>query len=366
LVGKCLSLNSEKPVKTASAFKLCIPIRYQPKGGMYSFIHNFTNYLESHGIPYTGDISEHYDILFVNSFMVNYNLIKHVKRHLRQVKIVQRVDGSARDYGRTDDADERQARVNMLADLTIFQSRYSKYSTMEKFKVISQEGPIIYNPLDAKLFSPEGDKLGFPYRVKVCHATFSTNPRKGIRKVYEVAQVNPDIDFILCGRYNDLPQLPNIHLLGYLGREELARVMRSCDVLVFFSENESCPNVVLEALASGLPILYKESGGTPEVVGKCGLKVEIGNFREQLERALSGREKLSQVARARAVTLFSLDVIFPQYLKAIERAERRPLPTAGDFVRASLRGYPVMPYSPRQFAYHGRQWVHKVFSVRVR
>jgi len=134
---------------------------------------------------------------------------------------------------------------------------------------------------------------------------------------------------------------------------------------VFFSENESCPNVVLEALASGLPILYKDSGATPEVVGKCGLKVTVGNFREQLERALGRREEFSEAARTRAVTLFSPDVVFPQYLKAIGQAERRPLPTVGDFMRASLRGYPVMPYSPRQFAYHGRQWVRRVFSASL-
>ncbi len=335
--------------------KICIPIKVKPQGGMRSFIANFTGYLQSHSVPFTADVEDEYDVLFVNSWVVDYKIVWRIKQHKRHVKVVQRVDGSARNYGRTDDADERQARVNMLADLTIFQSNYGKYSTTQKFKVISSDGPVIYNPVDTNLFSPKGERVGFSYRVKVCHVTFSTNPRKGIRKVYEVAQVNPDIDFILCGRYNDLPQLPNIHFLGHLGREELARVMRSCDVLVFFSENESCPNVVLEALASGLPILYKESGGTLEVVGKCGLKVEIGNFREQLERVLSRREKLSQAARARAVTLFSPDVIFPQYLKVIGQAERRPLPTAWDFIRTLLSGYPVMPYSWRQFAYGTRR-----------
>lgn len=343
--------------------KLCIPIKYQSKGGMYSFIHNFSNYLESHSIPYTDDIHDQYTILFVNSFMVDYGLIKHVKQRLRQVKVVQRVDGSARDYGRTDDADHRQARVNMLADLTIFQSNYGKYSTTQKFKVISQDGPVIYNPVDTKLFSPEGEKLNFPYRVRVYHATFSTNPKKGIREVYEVAQGNPDIDFILCGRYEDLPQIPNIHFLGHLGREELAQVIRSCTLLVSFSENEACPNVVLEALASGLPILYKDSGGTPEVVGKCGLKITVSHFREQLERALSQREELSESARTRALTMFSPDVIFPQYLKAMEQAGRRPLPTVGSSIRASLRGYPVMPYSPYQFAYHSTQLIRRVLSI---
>lgn len=345
--------------------KICIPIKYQSRGGMYSFIHNFTNYLESHNIPYTDDINEQYAILFVNSFMVDYSLIKHVKQRLRQVKVVQRVDGSARDYGRTDDADDRQARVNMLADLTIFQSNYGKYSTTQKFKVISQDGPIIYNPVDTNLFSPEGEKVNFPYRVKVCHVTFSTNPKKGIRELYDVAQANSDIDFILCGQWDDLPQIPNIHFLGHLGREEIATVMRSCDVFLHPAQNDPCPNVVLEALASSLPIMYKNSGGTPELVGECGLPVDVSNFREQLEKVLDHRGELSQAARARAVEHFSPDVIFPQYLKAIEQAERRPLPSAGDFIKASLQGYPVMPYSPRQVAYHGTQWVRRVFSASL-
>ena len=325
---------------------------------MYSFIHNFTNYLESHGIPWTDEIDEHHDILFVNSFMVDYNLIKRVKKRLKWVRVVQRVDGSARDYGRFGDADNRQARVNLLTDLTIFQSRYSKYSTREKFKVISQEGPIIYNAVDINLFSPEGEKLYLPHRVKVCHVTFSTNPKKGVRAVYEVAGANPDIDFILCGLYEDFPQIPNIHFLDYLGREELSQVMRSCDLLLFFSENEACPNVVLEGLASGLPVLYKDSGGTPELVEGCGLPVEVSNFREQLERVLDCKGELSTAARARAVEHFSPDVIFPQYLKAIEQAERRPLPAATDFIRASRQGYPVMPYSPRQLVYGIKQKIH--------
>jgi glycosyltransferase involved in cell wall biosynthesis len=335
--------------------KICIPIKYQPRGGMYSFIQNFTNYLESHGIPYTDEVGEPYDILFVNSFMVAYNLIKRVKQRLRQVKVVQRVDGSARDYGRLDDADNRQARVNLLADLTVFQSRYSRYSTRDKFKVISQEGPIIYNAVDTILFSPEGEKLTFPYRVKVCHVTFSTNPKKGLSAVYEAAEANPDIDFILCGHHEESRPLANIHFLGYLGREELSRVMRSCDLLLFFSENESCPNVVLEGMASGLPVLYKDSGGTPELVGNCGLTVEVNNLREQLEKVLSQRRELSEAARARAVEYFSPDVIFPQYLKAIEQAERRPLPAAADFIRALHQGYQVIPYSPRQLVYSIKQ-----------
>lgn len=345
--------------------KICIPIKVKSQGGMHSFIANFSGYLQSHSVPFTADVEDDYDVLFVNSWAVDYKVVRRIKWYKPRIKVVQRVDGSARDYGRFGDADERQARVNMLTDLTIFQSHYSKYSTMEKFKVISQDGLIIYNPVDTNLFSPGGEKLSFPYRVKVCHVTFSTNPKKGAREVYKVARANPDIDFILCGRYDDLPQIANIHFLGYLGRKEIATVVRSCDVFFHPAQNDTCPNVVLEALASGLPILYKASGGTPELVGDCGLPVEVSNFREQLEKVLSRRGEFSQAARARALEHFSPGVIFPQYLKAIEQAERRALPTAGDFIKASLQGYPVMPYSPRQVAY-GTQWVRRAFLILMR
>jgi len=332
--------------------KICIPIKYQPRGGMYSFIQNFIGYMECHGIAYTDDINESYDILFVNSFMVDYNLIKRVKKRRGEVRVVQRVDGSARDYGRYDDADNRQARVNMLTDLTIFQSRYSIYSTREKFKVIFQDGPIIYNAVDTNLFSPEGGKIDLPHRVKVCHVNFSPNPKKGLSMVYEVAAAHLDIDFILCGPQDDSRHLPNIHPQGYLERKELPQVMRSCDVFFHPALNDPCPNVVLEGLASGLPVLYKDSGGTPELVGECGLPVEAGNFREQLERVLTEREEFSRAARARAVEHFSPEIIFPQYLEAMERVEPRPLPAAADFIRVWRQGYPVLPYPSYRLIYN--------------
>ena len=43
--------------------------------------------------------------------------------------------------------------------------------------------------------------------------------------------------------------------------------MRRGDVLLHTKYNDPCPTVVLEAMASGLPVVYSASGGTPELVG---------------------------------------------------------------------------------------------------
>ncbi|MCH9015950.1 MAG: hypothetical protein IH877_09730, partial [Gemmatimonadetes bacterium] len=112
----------------ASIPRICVPQDVKAQGGMYTFLGNLLSYMERHDIPHTQDITDEYDVLFVNSWAVPYNVIARQKRDRQALRVVQRVDGSARDYGRYDDADARQARVNTLADLTVFQSAYSRPS----------------------------------------------------------------------------------------------------------------------------------------------------------------------------------------------------------------------------------------------
>jgi len=53
---------------------------------------------------------------------------------------------------------------------------------------------------------------------------------------------------------------------GYLAGEELAEVYASCDLFIFPSTTDTFGNVVLEAQASGLPVIVSDSGGPQENV----------------------------------------------------------------------------------------------------
>jgi glycosyltransferase involved in cell wall biosynthesis len=53
---------------------------------------------------------------------------------------------------------------------------------------------------------------------------------------------------------------------GYLAGEELAEVYASCDLFVFPSTTDTFGNVVLEAQASGLPVVVTDAGGPKENV----------------------------------------------------------------------------------------------------
>lgn len=315
---------------------------------MYTFVGQLRAYLDAHGVPHTANLGDDYDILFVNSWVVPFETVRRVKEERPLVRVVQRVDGSSKDYGGYRSGDARQARVNLLADLTIFQSAYSRVSTTRKFHVVGQDGPIIHNPVDLMLFAPEGPTLMRAHgRPAVACVSWSTNQRKGTRDIDRLAADHADVDFVLCGRFEGLKLRSNVIHLGHGSRYDVATALRSCDAFLNLSENDPAPNVVIEAMASGLPVLYRDSGGVPELVGDCGLPVTIERFREQLDEILARREPLGRAARERAVRNFGPDVVFPQYLAAMEAARRRPLPTRWTVLRLAARGFPVLGITSR-------------------
>jgi glycosyltransferase involved in cell wall biosynthesis len=60
---------------------------------------------------------------------------------------------------------------------------------------------------------------------------------------------------------------------------DVAPVYQEADICVLTSEYEGTPNVLLEAMASGLPVVATKVGGVPEIVrqGENGFMVEPGD-----------------------------------------------------------------------------------------
>lgn len=304
--------------------RFCVPIEFKPHGGGFYFLDSFERYLRQQGHEVHRELGAPSDILFTNHWMVSRRDVLRALKANPQLRVVQRIDGAAQDYGRDPEADRRQRAVNALADLTIFQSEYCRYSTREKYPVIGQDGPVIHNPVDIQLFRPDGPKKKLAMGPRLVSVSWSTNPMKGAASIYALAEANPQLRFILVGNYPDAPDLPNLSNLGVLPREELAAVLRSAEALLTFSRNEACPNHVLEAMASGLPVLYYDSGAMAEVVGDAGLPVSEGSFPAQFEKLMEKRTALSQSARRRAEERFNPDIIFAQYMQNIQAALARP------------------------------------------
>jgi glycosyltransferase involved in cell wall biosynthesis len=92
---------------------------------------------------------------------------------------------------------------------------------------------------------------------------------------------------------------------GYLEGEDLATIFASCDLFVFPSTTDTFGNVVLEAQASGIPVIVSDAGGPQENVipGETGIIVP-GDDADSLKAAITalidepGRlERMGQAAR---------------------------------------------------------------------
>ena len=63
---------------------------------------------------------------------------------------------------------------------------------------------------------------------------------------------------------------------------KIAKILRNCDIYFTASKNEPAGMHFLEGLASGLPILYLDSGGNTEYCKEYGLAIDKNNILEKL------------------------------------------------------------------------------------
>lgn len=112
-------------------------------------------------------------------------------------------------------------------------------------------------------------------------------------------------------------------VVGFTGtRDDTAELMRGFDVFVLASMNEGISNTILEAMASGLPVLAARVGGNPELVvnGVTGLLYEHGapeGLVAGLLRYLDEpglRASHGRAGRERALAEFSLDSMVQRYI----------------------------------------------------
>lgn len=110
----------------------------------------------------------------------------------------------------------------------------------------------------------------------------------------------------------------SVHFAGHLRRDEVSEWMRRASVLAVPSttgasgDAEGLPNVVVEAAASGLPVVATDHAGIPEAVadGVTGLLVpekDLGALAQAVSALLRDadrRARMAQAARHRAVSRF--------------------------------------------------------------
>lgn len=141
----------------------------------------------------------------------------------------------------------------------------------------------------------------------------------------------------LEARVAELGVADSVRFVGRRLHDEIPHWMSACDVLCLPSYREGCPNVVIEALASGRPVVASRVGGIPELI--TGVRDNGVLVRpcdpEALADALCGalRRTWDTAALRRSVEHLSWDAVGAMYHDLLEQVVRErgsgPAPTGG-------------------------------------
>lgn len=156
-------------------------------------------------------------------------------------------------------------------DRIIFVSRASR----NEFSFVPGREEVIHNGVDTDFFKPAASVT----RKKMILVTITRiGQEKGVFECLEAlkdfSRDYPEFEFRLVGTGPEMERLSNLagtrgefpflKVVGF--QTQVVKELVEGDIFIFPSRAESCPIAVLEAMATGLPILATRVGGIPEIV----------------------------------------------------------------------------------------------------
>jgi len=255
--------------------------------------------LKSHNLVHTGAFERHRH--FVRLASLRNRNISHIHSF--------RVDVDPKGSYNT----KVRRELSRKADVTTAVSEHTAETVREHFGI---DPIVIYNAVDSEWFRPGYDRPELFDELGIEGPVFlfvgSLEARKRPDHLLDVAESVPEATFLLVGdgpmadqlreRSNELN---NVILPGRVEKDRLPAVYANARGLVFPSVREGCPNVVMEAMAAGIPTVGYRATSMPELIehGERGLLAETDNVTEltgHVRRLLDAEEAAAMGTNARA------------------------------------------------------------------
>lgn len=175
---------------------------------------------------------------------------------------------------------------------------------------------VIHNGIDTELFRPRNRvRQGRVFRALYVGSWLA---RKGVDLLAPIMrELGDDFELHYTGgptSEKDKSGMPlNMHDLGRLSGAEVIAAMQGADVFLFPSRSEGLPQVAIEAMACGLPVIGMRASSLDEVVvqGKSGLlclREDVASLAEAVRTLRDNeprRSAMGQAAREDVIARFS-------------------------------------------------------------
>ena len=178
------------------------------------------------------------------------------------------------------------SKVLHLCDVPVVMNRPSEKTLMQEGfnNVTYLPNPLGMNAL-ATIRNHEGKYKRIPHRLLYCGHVMKT---KGVMELVDGCRNIPDIELRIVGKC--MPDIKEemlnvarksgddvswLNFVGEVTHEDVIREFYQADMFVFPSYSEGFPNVILEAMACGCPIVSSDVGAIPEMLDidgdACGI-----------------------------------------------------------------------------------------------
>ena len=167
-------------------------------------------------------------------------------------------------------------------------SNWMKKKISKSYLYKNNKNYLVRNPIDTSIWKyRKTNKNKKKLIFAICAFNIIEDERKGLFKLIEkLNNYNHAYKFEI----NIIGNIRNFHfqtkfkinLLGYIDSEvKLSKIFNSCDALIIPSETDNFPNVGVEALASGLPVISLKNNGINEIIKDNFNGKTLNNFSKQ-------------------------------------------------------------------------------------
>lgn len=196
----------------------------------------------------------------------------------------------------------------------------------------------IANGVDTDIFTPYGTDiaaLDIPHdTVRALFVGDIVSRRKGLDTILTAMSSIENLSLVVVGRTQNSPYPKEVIAAGLSDRvtfldfrRDIPAIMRACDIFVFPSRYETFGLVILEALASGLPVITARTAGIVDMLDddvcyKLNDPEDIPALHAALKRLAADpafRAQMSERARACALSL-TWDKMAAQYIELFENS----------------------------------------------